>query len=308
MIHGNADIPVPLEHAASLAIGIPCTRLVVLPGVGHRPWVEHPEAATSAILALLAGAGKPFPRARAGRQAKRLGNVADEPYGVLTGRALEIQAERNGASPHVQVLVDGGGMRYRAALNVRSSHARPGSSDLPYTIDRDLRHPPAAAVRDLPDGFIELANERGGIAIDYQRGGLFDRRGMRRIPPHLPGPDNDLADELEALATATMADHRARLRVFGHRWGPERNEPHAIFGFLPGNGIHNVHMNQGSRGHHVRDTCASGNGALLVDLPGHGRVAAVYLAFQSQSRRTDERRRPAPRRHKRGRPAGRTRS
>lgn len=219
--------------------------------------------------------------------------MADEPYGVLTGRALDLRVERHGASPHVQVLVDGGGMPYRAAINVRSSHARPGSSDLLFLIDRDLRHPLTARVRAQPDGFMELANERGGLAIDYQRGGMFDRRGMRRIPAHLPGPGNDLADALGALVEAAMADERARLHVFGHRWGPERDDPDAIFGFLPGNGIHDVHMNQGSRGGHATDNCAWGDGALLVELPGERRVAAVYLAFQSQSWRTDERGHPA---------------
>lgn len=218
--------------------------------------------------------------------------MADEPYGVLTGRALDLRVERHGASPHVQILVDGGGIPYRAAINVRSSHARPVSSDLLFLIDRDLRHPLAARVRAQPDGFIELDSERGGLAIDYQRGGLFDRRAMRRIPTHLPGPNNDLADALEALIGAAVADGSCRLHVYGHRWGPERDDPDAIFGFLPGNGIHDVHMNQGSRGRHADDNRAWGDGALLVDLPAEGRVAAVYLAFQSQSWRTDERGHP----------------
>lgn len=229
--------------------------------------------------------------------------MVDEPYGVLTGRALDIRVERRGASPHVQVLVDGGSLPYRAAINVRSGRARPGGSDLLFLIDRDVRHPLAAAVRELPDGFVVLDSARDGLAIDYQRDGLFDRRRMRRIPADLPGPDNDLSDALEALVGAATADEQARLHVFGHRWGPERNEPDAIFGFLPGNGIHDIHMNQGSRGPHARDNGAWGDGALLVELPAAGRVAAVYLAFQSQSWRTDERGHPVSGREGRVRPA-----
>ena len=106
--------------------------------------------------------------------------MADEPYGVLTGRALDLRVERGGASPHVQVLVDAGGVPFRVAINVRSSHARPGASDLLFLIDNDLRHPLAAAYRSLPAGFLALEPQRDGLAIDYQRGGLFDRRRMRR--------------------------------------------------------------------------------------------------------------------------------
>lgn len=61
VIHGDADVPVPLEQAQALAAGIPGARLVVLPGVGHRPWVERPEPTTGAILSFLSAAGEPAP-------------------------------------------------------------------------------------------------------------------------------------------------------------------------------------------------------------------------------------------------------
>ncbi len=57
VIHGDADVPVPLDQAKAVAAGIPGARLIVLPGVGHRPWVERPEATIGAILAFLREAG-----------------------------------------------------------------------------------------------------------------------------------------------------------------------------------------------------------------------------------------------------------
>jgi 3-oxoadipate enol-lactonase len=57
VIHGDADVPVPLEQGQALAAGIPGARFVVLPGVGHRPWVERPEPTVDAILAFLSEAG-----------------------------------------------------------------------------------------------------------------------------------------------------------------------------------------------------------------------------------------------------------
>ena len=61
VIHGDADVPVPLAQSQALAAGIPGARFVVLPGVGHRPWVERPDAAIGAILSFLTEAGEPVP-------------------------------------------------------------------------------------------------------------------------------------------------------------------------------------------------------------------------------------------------------
>lgn len=59
VIHGDADVSAPLEQAEGLTAGIPGARLVVLPGVGHRPWVERPDATTGAIIGFLAEAAAP---------------------------------------------------------------------------------------------------------------------------------------------------------------------------------------------------------------------------------------------------------
>ncbi len=61
VIHGDADVPVPLEQGQALATGITGARLVVLTGVGHRPWVERPEPTIGAILSFLSEAGQPAP-------------------------------------------------------------------------------------------------------------------------------------------------------------------------------------------------------------------------------------------------------
>lgn len=34
--------------------------------------------------------------------------------------------------------------------------------------------------------------------------------------------------------------------AFGQRWGPEADECDQYFDYLPGNGIHDIHMNQGN--------------------------------------------------------------
>jgi 3-oxoadipate enol-lactonase len=43
----------PVEHAKIMAAGMPYARLIILPGVGHLPWVERPEEVYAAITGFL---------------------------------------------------------------------------------------------------------------------------------------------------------------------------------------------------------------------------------------------------------------
>jgi hypothetical protein len=125
--------------------------------------------------------------------------------------------------------------------------------------------------------------------LDYQRGGMFDRRHMRRIPAQRPGPRNDLVDELDFYVERSRTDPTSRLHAFGTRWGPERDTPDQVFGFTPGNGIHDVHMNQGNRDEHRYDNGIWSDGGLIIHEPSRDRWSAIFLAFQTQSWHTDDR-------------------
>ncbi|MEV4019505.1 DUF2278 family protein [Nonomuraea angiospora] len=100
-----------------------------------------------------------------------------------------------------------------------------------------------------------------------------------------------------------IGDPEARVFVFGERWGPEPSAPDKVFGFRPGNGVHDVHMNQGNSGRFRSDDGVWQDGGLLLHFPGASRWVAVFLAFQSQAWHTDDRTghaiEPAP-----ARPAG----
>ena len=76
--------------------------------------------------------------------------------------------------------------------------------------------------------------------------------------------------------------------AFGQRWGPEDGTRDKIFGFLPGNGIHDIHMNQGNSGRFVGDDGVWQDGGLLVHFPSVDRWTAIFLKFQSQSWHTDD--------------------
>jgi len=84
------------------------------------------------------------------------------------------------------------------------------------------------------------------------------------------------------------ADPAARVYAFGQRWGPEAGNPDKIFGFSPGNGVHDVHMNQGNTGHFRSDDGVWQDGGLLLHYPGQDQWVAIFLAFQSQAWHTDD--------------------
>jgi hypothetical protein len=69
-----------------------------------------------------------------------------------------------------------------------------------------------------------------------------------------------------------------------------------VFGFRPGNGIHDVHMNQGNRDEHWHDNGIWSDGGLIFQWrePDPDRWSAIFLAFQTQSWHTDDRGHPTP--------------
>ena len=105
-----------------------------------------------------------------------------------------------------------------------------------------------------------------------------------------------------------VADENALVYAFGERWGPEAGVKDKYFGFLPGNGIHDIHMNQGNSGRFTGDDGVFQDGGLLVHFPDQHEWTAMFLKFQSQAWHTDDRTghtiaAPAPRQRRRFRPS-----
>ncbi|MEV8630450.1 DUF2278 family protein [Streptosporangium sp. NPDC051023] len=207
-------------------------------------------------------------------------------YGVLAGRAVDRRREGGTDSPHYQIhLVDTAGTSYRIAVNVKSQQA---PSDLLQLADENFRHPLTQALPQTAVGWTALSSSPGGAALDYIRGNLFDPAAVRPLPPDLPGVDNDLADRLDHYVQRAIADPTAIVYAFGERWGPESGVPDKIFGFRPGNGVHDIHMNQGNSGRFRGDDGVWQDGGLLLHFPTEQRWIAIFLAFQSQAWHTDD--------------------
>ena len=206
-------------------------------------------------------------------------------YGVLKGRAIAAKREEDQSSPHYQVHIQAGSTDYRIAVNVMSQLS---PSELLFLVDDDFQHPITTNLPSLADEFTLLSSKPGGQAVDFIRGNLFDRSEMRLLPPNLPGPDNDLSDRIEHYVKRAIQETDARVYAFGERWGPEGGKADKIFGFRPGNGIHDIHMNQGNVPRFAGDDGVWQDGAMMFHFPSSQQWVAVFLAFQSQAWHTDD--------------------
>lgn len=205
-------------------------------------------------------------------------------YGVLKGRAVKgVLGEKS--NPHYQVLMTDGQVSYRIAVNVQSKLS---PSELLYLVDDDFAHPITKGLVKLGDGFNELDRKPAGLALDFIRGNLFDVTKMKPLPFNVPGPENDLNELIELYIQRAIASEQATLYAFGERWGPEEDTPDKIFHFRPGNGIHDIHMNQGNSKQFAKDDGVWQDGGLLIHFPTRNEWVGVFLAFQSQVFHTDD--------------------
>jgi uncharacterized protein YukJ len=206
-------------------------------------------------------------------------------YGVLAGRAVDRRREGATDTPHYQIRVDtADGTSFRIAVNVQSQES---PSELLYAVNENFEHPVTDSLLGLGDGWRPLPPGPGGPNLDYVRGNLLDRTTLRALPPDVEGPDNDLADLLDHYVERAIADPTAEVYAFGERFGPE-TPPDKVFGFTPGNGVHDIHMNQGNSAAFARDDGVWQDGGLLLHFPTASRWVTIFLAFQSQSWHTDD--------------------
>lgn len=207
-------------------------------------------------------------------------------YGVLKCRALERELGTQ-SNPHFQVLVTDGKQKYRLAINVKSKES---PSELLFLVKDNFQHPLTDRLAELGKdffGYKELERKPGGLALDYIRANLFAPTQMKPLPFDVPGQDNDLNERLDLYIQRAIASQDAVLYAFGEAWGPE-STPDKIFNFKPGNGIHDIHMNQGNSKQFEKDDGVWQDGGLLIHFPSRNQWVALFLAFQSQVFHTDD--------------------
>ena len=205
-------------------------------------------------------------------------------YGVLKGTIAGHL--RDADDDHYQILVSADGTMFRIAVNVKSS-APKAPSDLLFATLNKIPDTYVAALQELAAGYTRLPSKPGGLALDYVRCDWIKALKMRPVPPDQPGVDNDLKDKIEAAVIAAIRQEGSVVHAFGSRWGPEKDKKDRYFRFLPGNGIHDIHMNQGNGAGHRKDNGVFQDGGLVFDYP-NGKRQAFFFAFQSQTFATDD--------------------
>jgi uncharacterized protein YukJ len=205
-------------------------------------------------------------------------------YGVLKG--VVTGHLRDADDDHYQILVKAGTGIHRIASNVKSS-APNSPSTVFFQTTTTLPDSFKKGLTELAAGFSKLKSESNGLAIDYVRGGLVKVKTMKLLPPDAPGVDNDLKDLLETAIVKAMDLEGSTIYAFGAKWGPEPGKADKYFRFVPGNGIHDIHMNQGNSGKYKKDNGIYQDGALVISYPDD-KWRAFFFAFQSQDFETDE--------------------
>jgi uncharacterized protein YukJ len=217
-----------------------------------------------------------------------------ENYGVVKGRLRRRTLDRNAYRPHYHVLIEAGDVLFHVAVNVRSAVDR---AELLYLIDDRLEHPLAEIWEALPLVFTPLAPRPNSGAIDFIRGQLVDRRDFR-IARRARRGEGGLPDLLDLHVNRAINATDALIYAFGARWGPKLGEIDRTFRgqpIEPSDGIHNVHMNQGSQeahdpgnGRHADESGPWQDGALLFRDTKHDEWTGIFLAFQSQQWHSDD--------------------
>ncbi|PYI02935.1 hypothetical protein BO78DRAFT_350734 [Aspergillus sclerotiicarbonarius CBS 121057] len=160
----------------------------------------------------------------------------------------------------------------RAAINIKSGDRE--ESRLVYWVNETLSdHHITDSLTNLPYGFQSL-DEIDHEGLDYIRGNLFNVHSGRILPHDVQGPNNDMIDVLEPRMQWAIEQH-ADVYLFGSR-----------FNF--GNGIHNIHMNQGNIPSFQHDDGVWQDGGMIFHSPREGKWVGVFLAFASQAAHTDD--------------------
>ncbi|KAF7554675.1 hypothetical protein G7Z17_g2739 [Cylindrodendrum hubeiense] len=205
-------------------------------------------------------------------------------YGVWKAKPTGFEVERTGKSPHAQLYCqDGGKMKIRAAINVKSLDS--DDSKLVYWLLQSFDHPIREKLKGLTTGWHDMclgaSHER--ISLDLLRDSLVDLNAGTVAEHNVDGPDNDVSDAIEKFFLS-IEQKRPTVYLFGEKFfNWDENEE----------GVHDIHMNQGSRDTKYKEqvkrfsdsNATHQDGGIILEYPDHWE--AFLTAFSSQAMDSD---------------------
>ncbi|RAR65849.1 uncharacterized protein DUF2278 [Paraburkholderia unamae] len=212
------------------------------------------------------------------------------PYGFVKAKIVSAPQLKSTRRPHeVQYHLHFGitvnGAPWDIAVNVGTTDA---DDLLKYKLVFDFRHSVLTTLKSASPGSTDLTGTDALPALDFLRSDFLAKTGAWRNSDVMDGSDQ--VEPVASLQRLLLRAQQSSLDVY-------------VFGrfYSEGDGVHDVHMNQGSRGefiHRAGDDSNDHNdiwqdGALLVDL-GEPEWALYAAAFDQQYVPTDDLGNPAP--------------
>lgn len=206
------------------------------------------------------------------------------PYGFVKTKIVSAPQLKSTHRPHevqyhlhFSVSVDGA--QWDIAVNVGTTDA---DDLLKYKLVYDFRHPIIEQLKAASTGSTTLTGAQALPALDFQRSDFLANTGAWRNSDVMDGSDNVLP--VSSLQRLLLNAQQSSFDVY-------------VFGrfYSEGDGLHDVHMNQGSKGEFIHRKGNDKNdhndiwqdGALLVDL-GQPQWALYAAAFDQQYLPTDD--------------------
>ncbi len=219
-------------------------------------------------------------------------------YSVLAGDPVSGKVV-SGSSPHYQITMNAPGGPFTVAVNIQSVDG----SEVLYAIEEGFTPPNLVGLLALPMGITALKSQPGGLALDFVRSQVD---GKQMITPAqmtlLPKPakgQKGLSAEEQAIGEARAAALKNAVITLLNMTIADKDGVIYAFGsaFSDGgkvDGIHDIHMNQGNPPkNHGGDNGIWQDGALFIHLPTKNTWTAVFIAFQTESWKTDSKGNPA---------------
>ncbi|KAF4626188.1 hypothetical protein G7Y89_g11971 [Cudoniella acicularis] len=197
-------------------------------------------------------------------------------YGIWVGEPLSFIAQReriDPKSPHIYLKFKNSREEHRiyeAAINIKSLDH---DTRLVFWLVENFQHSLTDTLQDLEPGFQSISNG-DGLGIDYIRDGLITLSEGELLPHDLPGPNNDIIDRVAPIL-ASAIKRKATIYIWGSEYSPRKD------------GIHDIHMNQGSLPRF--ENGVGQDGAVLLHFPDDGHWEGIFIAFASQRVPTDDR-------------------
>ncbi|KFA52845.1 hypothetical protein S40293_00900 [Stachybotrys chartarum IBT 40293] len=200
-------------------------------------------------------------------------------YGVWKATPIAFTAQRRDQdphSPHGSLKFEDGvsSKKLSSAINVKSLSP---DSRLVYWLIQDFKHPLLERLAQLPRGWHDIAqsdtNPSDGIALDLLRQGVVDIAKGKIVPHDVDGENNDVVDFLIPFFDNAIK-RKATVYIYGEKYDGD-------------DGVHDVHMNQGSQGRFKSSNGTYQDGGAILEFED-GHWETFFIAFASQATVTDD--------------------